>query len=180
MLKKQQKSEDLISKNYQLTDKKSLVLGSLIATILAITPLLFTLYESVPEQQSWDTFLFTYNSGYWENANIAMWIFTGKAIPLLLILIWFFTNRHWWYHVLLIPIAMYIYQIVSLFYDDMYFDNFQLIYMLPIMAIIIPSIYLLRAKIFYKINNANKSLEELEAEFTMSPKNFWGKIKQYF
>lgn len=162
-------------------DKKSLIIGSVIATILAITPYLFSLYDSVPKSKVWDTFLFTYHSGYFENANTAMWIFTGKAIPLLILLLWFFTNRHWWYHVLLVPIAMYIYQIIVLFYDESnQLDEFQLIYMVPIMAIVIPSIYLIRAQIFNKINDINKSLEELEDEFKISPKNFWGKIKQYF
>ena len=166
---------------YQTTDKKSLVVGSVIATILAITPYLFSLYESVPDTRVWNTFVFTYDSKVWENANLVMWIFTGKAIPLLLLFIWFFTCRHWWYHTLLVPIIMYIYQIISLFSDDQkYIDEFQLIYMVPVMAFVIPSIYLIRAKMFNKINEANKTMEELEEEFKISPKNFWEKIKQYF
>jgi hypothetical protein len=52
--------------------------------------------------------------------------------------------------------------------------------MIPIMAIIIPSIYLIRARIFNKVNTVNKSLEELEEEFKISPKNFWEKVKEYF
>tara|TARA_R110001583_G_C5434916_1_gene389243 strand:+ start:141 stop:614 length:474 start_codon:yes stop_codon:yes gene_type:complete len=157
-----------------------LVIGSVIATILALTPYLFSLYQSVPHEKEWNTFLFTYHSGYFEDANTGMWVLTGKAVPLLLILIWFFTNRHWWYHSLLVPIAMYIYQIVSLFYNEQYLDEFQLIYMIPVMAIVIPSIYLIRARIFNKINEASKSLEELEEEFMITPKTFWEKVKQYF
>ena len=75
---------------------------------------------------------------------------------------------------------MYIYQIFGVFYDDVYMDKFQMIYMLPIMAIVIPSIYLIRAQIFNKINDASKSLQELEDEFKVKPKSFWGKVKQYF
>jgi hypothetical protein len=48
------------------------------------------------------------------------------------------------------------------------------------MAIIIPSIYLLRAKMFDKINSADKSLEELEEEFMIKPKSFWGRLSDYF
>lgn len=48
------------------------------------------------------------------------------------------------------------------------------------MAIVIPSIYLLRAKMFNKINDANKTMEELEEEFMIKPKGIWGKVKQYF
>ena len=179
MEKKQPKLLGLQSK-FLPADKKSLVIGSIIATIIAITPYLFTLYDSVPQEQVWDTFLFTYYSGYFENANTAMWVITGKAIPLLLVLIWFFTCRHWWYHAILVPIAMYIYQIIVVFYDDYYMDEFQVIYMIPIMAIVIPSIYLIRAQISNRINEVSKSLEELEEEFKITPKNFWDKVKQYF
>lgn len=166
---------------FRQTDKKSLIIGSLVATLLAITPYLFYLYESVPTSQVWDTFLFSYDSGGYENANYVMWLFTGKAIPLLLLFIWFFTCRHWWYHVILIPIAMYLYQIFGIFSDSITFvDQFQLMYLVPIMAIVIPTIYLIRAKMFDRINTASKSMEELEEEFKMNPKNVWDKIKQYF
>ncbi|WNH12249.1 hypothetical protein [Thalassobellus suaedae] len=162
------------------SSKKNLIIGSIIATLIAITPYLFYLYESVPDTQVWDTFLFTYNSGYFESANTAMYFFVSKALPLLLIFIWFFTCRHWWFHALLVPITMYIYQIIRLFDDGDSVDEFQLIYMIPIMAIVIPSIYLVRARMFNEINDVNKSLQDLEDEFKVTPKNFWEKIKQYF
>ena len=180
MQNKQQKLKEKNSKNLKVYKNNNLIKGTIIATIIAITPYLFSLHESIPTKQVWDAFFFTYDSKNWGDANLVMWIFTGKAIPLLLLLIWFFTNRHWWYHTLLVPIAIYIYQIVVLFFQDQNLDEFQLMYMIPLMAIIIPSIYLVRARIFNKINEASKSLEELEEEFKMSPKNFWDKVKQYF
>lgn len=161
--------------------RKNLLRGSIIATLIAITPYLFYLYESVPQDKVWSTFLFTYNSDVYQDANAAMWILTGKLIPLLLLFIWFFTCRHWWYHALLVPISMYIYQTISFIGSDTFsFDEFQLIYLIPIMAIIIPSIYLVRAQMFNRLNSVNKSMEELEEEFKVSPKNFWAKIKDYF
>jgi len=179
MENKQPKLKDLQSK-FQQTDKKSLVIGSIIATLIALTPYLFSLYESVPATKTWDTFFGTYSSGNFQNAQTSMWVIISKAVPLFLIFIWFFTNRHWWYHALLVPIAMYIYQIFGVFYDDVYLDKFQFIYMIPVMSIVIPSIYLIRARIFNRINDASKSLEELEDEFKITPKTFWGKIKEYF
>ncbi|APY12382.1 hypothetical protein BWZ22_14625 [Seonamhaeicola sp. S2-3] len=174
------KSKNQKSK-FQFADKKGLVGGSIVATLIAITPYLFYLYESVPDVKSWDTFFGTYKSNYYENVSVLVWTLTGKVIPIFLLFIWFFTCRHWWYHVLLVPIAMYAYQIFGTVASDLnYIDSNQLIYLIPIMAIIIPSIYLIRAKIFNKINDANKTLEELEEEFKMTPKNFWGKIKDYF
>ncbi|MCB0463277.1 MAG: hypothetical protein KDC81_11290 [Flavobacteriaceae bacterium] len=161
--------------------KKELVIGSIIATFIATTPYLFTLWEGVPNTQIWDTFLFTYDSGYYESAQILVWTLLGKIIPLFLIIVWMFTCRHWWYHALIVPIAMYIYQIITILNDDLEFaEENQIIYLLPIMAIVIPSIYLVRAQMFNKINDANKTMEELEEEFMIKPKTFWGKVKQYF
>ncbi len=180
MSNKQQKLKNQESKFHRL-DRKSLIIGSVIATLIAITPYLFYLYESVPDERIWDTFLFNYESKYYESAFVLAWTLTGKIVPLYLIFIWFFTCRHWWYHVLLVPIAMYAYQIFITLNDDLdYVDSNQLIYLIPIMAIIVPSIYLIRAQIFNKINNADKTLEELEDEFKMTPKNFWDKVRNYF
>lgn len=174
---KKQKSKFL------LQDKKSIIVGSIIATIIAMTPYLFYLYESVPDVKIWHTFLFSYNSGFYESANTSMWVLTSKAIPVLLLFIWFFTCRHWWYHALLVPITMYSYQIFVIFKQDNlqeYIDNNQLIYLIPVMAIIVPSIYLIRARIFNEVHTANQTMQELEDELKMTPKGFWEKVKQYF
>jgi low affinity Fe/Cu permease len=160
-----------------LVNKKELIFGSIIATFIAITPYLFTLWEGVPDKKTWDTFLFSYTTTYYPDVQIIAWTLLGKLIPLVLLLIWIFTCRHWWYHVLLIPISMYIYQIITVLNDDLDFsDDNQIIYLLPVMAIIIPSIYLLRAKMFNKINDTDKTMEELEEELKKKPSSF----KDYF
>jgi uncharacterized membrane protein (DUF485 family) len=165
------KSEKIKSKS-QLTDKKTnLILGSVIATLIAITPYIFYSYESVPDEKIWDTFLFTYKSGYYDSALASVWTMMGKLVPLYLLFIWFFSCRHWWYHVLLIPIAMYAYQLFSIINDDgKIFDEYQIMFLIPIMAVIIPSIYLIRAKMFNKLTSTN--MQELEDEFRISRKTF--------
>ena len=182
MEQQQQKLKKAKSKSKEGgSNKENFVLGSITATLIAITPYLYSLYESVPDVKVWDTFFGTYTSVYYESLSVLAWTLMGKIIPLFLIFIWFFTCRHWWYHSILVPIAMYIYQIIIVLNDDLSFaDDNQIFYLIPIMAIVIPSIYLIRAQIFNKINDADKSLEELEEEFKMSPKNFWQKVKQYF
>jgi len=173
---KKQKSKFLVN-----TSKKDLIVGSIIATFIAITPYLFTLWEGVPRQKTWDTFFGLYTSGYYGDVQILVWTLLGKIIPLLLLIIWMFTNKHWWYHVLVVPIAMYIYQIITILNDDLEFseDN-QILYLLPVMAVIIPSIYLLRARMADKIDEATKTMDELEEELLAKPKGFFGKLSDYF
>lgn len=157
------------------------IVGTLLATIIVSTPLLYSLHEGVPDVKVWNTFLFSYDSGYWGDAQYAMWVYTSKAIPLILLIIWFFTCRHWWYHAILVPIVMYAFQSVNSWNSEAgYIDEGTFVVLLPILVVIVPSIYLIRAKMFNRINDADKTLEELEEEFMIKPKTFWGKVKQYF
>lgn len=167
-------------KKDKLKDNK-IAKGSIIATLIAVSPYIFYLHESVPDVEVLDTFLFSYKSKYYTSVGVAVWVLLGKIVPLYLLILWFFTCRHWWYHALLVPIAMYSYQTFEVLNKDTEsLDSNQLIYLIPIMAIIIPSIYLIRARIFNTVNEANKSMQELEDEMKLSPKNIWEKISQYF
>jgi hypothetical protein len=104
-----------------------------------------------------------------------------KFIPLLLLFLWFFTCKHWWYHALLVPIAMYLYQLVGAFNDETdLMDEFGLIYLIPIMAIVVPSIYLIRARMFNRLTEKDKTMEELEEEFKIKPKSFFDRLSDYF
>lgn len=183
MTKQQQTSKKQKSK-FQVKENsaKSLVYGTIIATLIALTPYIFTFYESVPNIKVWDTFLFTYSSNYYTSAQITAWTLMNKLIPLLLIFVWFFTSRHWWYHALLVPIAMYVYQVIEIFNDDLEFidTSKQIFYLLPVMAIVVPSIYLIRVRIFDKLNDADKTMQDLEDEFKIKPKGILGKLKDYF
>ena len=82
---------------------------------------------------------------------------------------------------MLVPVAMYCYQIIVILNDDLKFaDSNQIIYLLPVMAIVIPSIYLIRAQMFSSINDADKTMEDLEEEFKIKPKTIFGKLNDYF
>lgn len=160
---------------------RKILMGSIIATLVAGTPFLFYLYEYVPEEPSWDTIFGTYTSLEYESVKTGVWVIMSKVIPLFLSLIWFFTCKHWWYHALIVPIVMFSFQCIGAINDDVrYLDVLDIIWLLPIMAIIFPSIYLIRARMFNKINEHDKTMEELEEEFMIKPKSFWGKISQYF
>ncbi|MCX2680796.1 hypothetical protein OOZ15_12655 [Galbibacter sp. EGI 63066] len=146
-----------------------LVLGSIVAFIIAISPYIFYLYESFPQEQTWETWLFTFRSTYYPTLYMAAWNFMNKFVPLLLLIIWFFTCKHWWYHVILIPISMFIFQLFSSLNDDAQFvDEFEIYYIIPVMMIVIPIVYLIRLKLFDKLvhgidlDKIDKELKEYE------------------
>lgn len=149
-----------------------LLTGSLIAICIAFSPYLFYLYEIFPSGRVWENSFFTYESKYYENVLTAAWTYLSKITPLFLLFIWFFTCKHWWYHVILVPIVMYAYQLISTVYEDMFLepnkfmDSDQLIYLAPIFIVILSVVYLIRIKVFDRIYGID--LSEIERE-NLSP-----------
>ena len=136
---------------------KYLLTGSIIAFAIAFSPYIFYLYEIFPDGRVWENSFFTYESKYYESVNVAMWTYLGKFTPFFLLLIWFFTCKHWWYHAILIPISMYAFQLVSTFYDDVYLESVYLmdkdglVYLAPFFLIILVILYTVRTQIFDRI-----------------------------
>ncbi|UNY98159.1 hypothetical protein MQE36_13825 [Zhouia spongiae] len=154
--------------DYSNNDKrkfsKSIVIGSIVAILIAVSPYIFYLYEGLPNNEIWETKFFTIESKYNNSVFVMGWVFMTKFIPLYLLIIWFITCKHWWYHILLIPISMYIIQVLSAINDDFHIiDDFSIYYVIPVMMIIIPIVYLIRVKIFDKVVHGI-DLKEIEKE----------------
>ena len=66
----------------------------------------------------------------------------------MLLVIWFITNKHWWVHVLAIPISVYLFQLFNVINDsEQYADEVDFIYSVPITVIVIVVLYFIRSKI---------------------------------
>ncbi|MBC8768168.1 hypothetical protein H4O18_09205 [Arenibacter sp. BSSL-BM3] len=139
-----------LEQNSKKKKSRSILIGSIVAVIIALTPLIFYYYKFFPSGSTLDLYFFTYESKYQLSITTVMWLFMAKFVPLILLVLWFFTCKHWWYHVLLIPISMFTFQIVSLIYEDRFIDEVEIYWLLPIMTVIIPFVYLIRLKLFDK------------------------------
>ena len=90
--------------------------------------------------------------------------FVSKFIPLYLLIIWFFTCKHWWYHILLIPICMYAFQLFEVIISpDLNIDTKNVLWLLPICMVVIPFVYFIRVKIYDKYVHGI-DLEAMDAE----------------
>ncbi|MBG42910.1 MAG: hypothetical protein CL530_02975 [Aequorivita sp.] len=155
-----------------------LVTGSIIALIIAATPYIFYSYESFPQTKSWETFLFTYNANWYQEVYVSVWTMMGKFVPMLLLIIWFITCKHWWYHVILIPIGMFAFQLFSVINDDVGItDEVEIWWLFPIMLVIVPLIYLIKARLSNKL--LGKDLKSFEEELG-AKKSFLQQIKDLF
>lgn len=162
---------------FRPTDKKSLIQGGIIVLIIACTPFIYYAYESFPaESQVWETPFFTFTTQYPSFYQFA-WFITGKLIPVIILLLWFFTCKHWWHWIILVPLAMYVFQLFSILKQNFNVDEVEIIYVIPIMMILVPFVYLLRAKLFSQMRQDD--LKSFEEEL-LQKRSFWQQIKDLF
>lgn len=134
-------------------------MGSVIAFFIVLSPIIFYSYKYgvFPEGKVWETPFFVLTSYYYESISTFFWVFFGKFIPFYLLCIWFFTCRYWWHWALLVPISMYILQMISLFNNEFKLKDepIDLIYIVPYMLIVSLLLVYLRVRIMKYIDMFN-------------------------
>ena len=155
-----QNNKSIIKQNHQQEGKLSLILGGIIVLIIAISPFVFYSYRSFSDSQVWETSLFSLKTNF-PSWYYYSWYLVGKIVPLYLLFIWFFSCKHWWYWIILVPISMYAFQFWGLIVESNAIDENELYFVLPIMMILIPAVYVIRAKLFDKVRGDDlKTFEE--------------------
>ncbi len=162
--------------DHQDKGKSNLIIGGIVVLLIAITPFLFYSYKSFPDTQIWETSFFTLKTGFRGWYDYA-WYLTGKLIPLYLLFLWFFTCKHWWHWIILVPIAMYAFQLWAIINESGNYDELELLYLLPLMMILIPIVYVIRAKLFDKVRGDD--LKSFEEELGQK-RTAWQQIKDLF
>ncbi|MCJ7466067.1 MAG: hypothetical protein MUO53_05155 [Maribacter sp.] len=146
--------------------KRKIFIESILIFFIAVAPFLYKVYDYLPENPE-ETISFLGitigNNGFADLSTYA-WFMMGKIIPLYLMIIWFLTSKNWWYHIILIPIAMYAFQIFEVLYshdDDI--DTENIWWLIPICMIVVPFVYFIRIKLYDKYVHGI-DLEAMEAE----------------
>ncbi|EDP95822.1 hypothetical protein U8527_11905 [Kordia algicida OT-1] len=148
----------------QTLARKKLILHSIVIFFIAISPFIAYLYLIVPTEDTWDTGFFIITKNGFSNTFIAVWIYVSKFVPLYLLMFWFITCKHWWYHIILIPITMYAFQLFSsLNKEAKFIDENEIFWVLIVMLILTPIVYLIRLKLFDKLV-LGIDLKKIEAE----------------
>ncbi len=133
--------------------RRRIVVETIVVFLIVISPFIFKLHEyfsSDPEAHI-NLFGFIIDRNGFANLSIYAWFLLGKIVPLSLLILWFFTCKHWWYHAILIPITMYAFQIFEgVFSEDRFVDTENILWLLPVCMVIIPFVYLIRIKLYDK------------------------------
>lgn len=137
--------------------KKKIILESFVVFLIAMVPIFFKLYDYLPGPNDDNAFgpisilgIDVGNNGF-DSVATNVWFYTGKLVPLLLCIIWFFTSKDWWYHIIIIPIATFAFQLFELiFSEDDVIDTENIWWLLPVCMIVIPFVYFIRVKLYDK------------------------------
>lgn len=132
--------------------RKRIFIESFIALLILLSPFLFKAHEyaNTDEGSVFSVFGLNIQAEGFSSAEHFLWFILGKLIPFYLLLIWFFTCKHWWYHIILIPVTMYGFQIFETYYYEDMVDSQNIMWLLPVCMILIPVVYLIRIKLYDK------------------------------
>lgn len=153
--------------------KLKIILETILVFFIAIAPFLYKFYEYLTLNENGGISLLGINIGAngFPDASVYLWFLTSKIVPLYLLLFWFLTSRDWWYHIILIPIAMYSFQLFEVIFDsDHQIDTENILWLLPICMIVIPFVYFIRIKLYDKhvhgidLEAIDAELEELKSK----------------
>jgi hypothetical protein len=152
--------------------RTSLLLGSLMVILIIFSPYLLYFYQSVPgDIENWDTIFGPIKGGYYVTAQMFMYALFSKFVPLLLLFVWFVTNKTWWVHALIIPISVYLFQLISVVNDsENYMDEVEFIYTVPFLVVILVILYFIRSTISIYIQAVD--LKKEMDENMRTPKKF--------
>ncbi|MFT6796251.1 MAG: hypothetical protein ACJART_001390 [Maribacter sp.] len=146
--------------------KKKIILETVLVCIVAFTPFIYKIYDYLPVNAD-GTISFMGlsigSNGFGEPITY-FWFLTSKIVPLYLLLFWFLSSRDWWYHIILIPIAMYSFQLFEVVFDsDLQIDTENTLWLLPVCMVVIPFVYFIRVKLYDK-HVHGIDLEAIDAE----------------
>ena len=155
-------------KSFDISKKarKRIFIDSIGVLLIIISPFIFKLHQYLPgNPDATINFLgFVFDSNGFADLNTYGWFLLSKIVPFYLFVIWFFTCKHWWYHIILIPLTMYAFQVFEVLYsDDNIVDTKNIIWLLPVCMVVIPLVYLVRIKLYDKYVHGI-DLEAMEAE----------------
>ncbi len=146
------------------TKKSSLLIGSFMIVMIVFIPYLLYIHKFIDQDlESFKTILGTIKGGRYLYAQTYIYMFFSKFVPLLLLIIWFITNKHWWVHALVIPISVYLFQLIAVVNDsEAYVDEIEFIYTVPIAVLVMVILYYLRSKmsIYIQAVDLKKEMDE--------------------
>lgn len=133
--------------------RKRIFIESAVAFFIILSPFVFKSHEYLPNDgtESFSFLGIEISRNGFPSLEMHAWFLVSKLVPLYLMVIWFLTCKHWWYHIIIIPIMMYAFQLFENYFSESdTVDSENLMWLLPICIVVIPFVYFIRLKLYDK------------------------------
>ncbi len=132
--------------------RRKLIIEGIFAVLVALSPIFFYLYKYVPASEGEISILgINFGPNGFDETQMAFYYYCTKLVPLILLVIWFVTTKQWWYHAILIPIAMFSFQLFNVItYEKGMVDENEILYVVAVSMVVIPVVYFIRIKLVDK------------------------------
>jgi dipeptide/tripeptide permease len=161
---KQNKESTDKSLNKEISVKKRIFFDSLIVIFVAISPFIAYSYLAAPDGEIWETPFFTLTKNGFSSLDVAVWIYVGKLVPLYLMIFWFITCKHWWYHIILVPITLYSFQLFTVLNKtSKMIDENESLWVIIVLMFVAPVVYIIRLRLYDRLV-LGIDLKKIEAE----------------
>lgn len=155
-----------IKSNKKSKTRRRFIIESIAIFLIIASPFIYKIHVYFSEEPDATISFFGYildNNGF-PDLSTYVWFLMSKIVPIYLLAIWFFTCKHWWYHIILIPLCMYTFQLFEVIYsEDKFIDTDNVMWLLPICMVVIPFVYFIRIKLYDKYVHGI-DLEAMDAE----------------
>ncbi len=139
------KTETNTKTNAEITKRRKVILNRAIPFLIVFISYLLYAHLNLPSNA--ETFGFI-KGGNYGTARVYIFMFFSKLVPLLLLLIWFITCKHWWAGAIIIPLSVYSFQLIfTLNNAKEYITEVEFIYTTPFVVGLIVILNFLRSKL---------------------------------
>ncbi|USD25015.1 hypothetical protein [Flagellimonas marinaquae] len=133
--------------------RKKFIIEGVVALLIAVSPIFFYGYKYLPVGvTSWSFLGIEFGDNGFDDVSLAFYYYLNKLVPLILLVVWFVTSKNWWYHAILIPIAMYSFQLFTVlnYSNSERIDENEILYIIAVTMVVIPVVYFIRVKLVDK------------------------------
>lgn len=159
----------------------------LIVAFITALPFIYYLFELVPEVKVWETYLFSFDSKYYKDANVFAWVLMTKLYTVAILLTWYKTCSKWWRYAILIPIIVELFKTGTILNSELYYvDEFEYFFSLPVTIPLIFMIIFLSYKfIFYSRTKdlkieLQRELDDVISQIAKTRISDYSKLREQF
>ncbi|WP_372745504.1 hypothetical protein [Lutibacter sp.] len=137
-----------------MNKKKYFWFSSIVAVLIFLTPFLLYIHTFIPNDvENYNTIFGVIKGGEFGLAQVYVFMAFNKIVPLILLILLYITNKNWWSHVILIPIATYLFQLLNIVLGTAEsVDEIEFIYIIPLIIIILTPLYYIRKNLAIYLN----------------------------